>query len=145
MAKKPTGGGAGPSQRQLKVGETIRRSLAEILLRGDLHDDALSRASITVSEVRVTPDLRSATAFVLPLGGINADEVIEALRRNKGELRRALSKDVNMKFSPDLSFQRDDSYDRMDEARRLLNLDRVRADVEAPDDAAPSDAAPDEH
>mgnify|MGYP003651956235 CR=1 FL=1 len=141
MGKKPTRGGDGPSQRQLKVGETLRRALAEILLRGDLHDDELSRASITVSEVRVSPDLRLATAFVLPLGGFNADAVIEALRRNKGEIRHALNKEVKMKFSPDLSFQRDDSYDRMDEARRLLNIDRVRADVDAPEgDAADDDA-----
>lgn len=132
MAKKPTGG-AGPTQRMLKVGESIRRSLADIFLRGDLHDDTLARASITVSEVRVTPDLRSATAFVLPLGGINAEEVIKALQRNKGEIRRALTKDMSLKHSPELTFLRDDSYDRMDEARRLLSIDRVRADVEAPD------------
>jgi ribosome-binding factor A len=133
MGKKPIGGGDGPTQRQLKVGETVRRALADILLRGDLHDDALSRASITVSEVRISPDLRNATAFVLPLGGVNTKEVIKALQRNKGELRRALSKEISLKYAPDLSFQRDDSYDRMDEARRLLNTDRVRADVAAPD------------
>ncbi len=135
MAKHTHGSSSGPSQRQLKVGEEIRRALSGILLRGDLHDDELARLSITVSEVRVSPDLRNAVAFVLPLGGINADGVIEALRRNKGEIRRQLAKEVKMKFSPDLSFQRDDSYDRMDEARRLLSEDRVRADVKASDDA----------
>lgn len=141
MAKNPSGGGAGPTQRQLKVGESIRRALADVLLRGSLHDDSLVRASITVAEVRMSSDLRNATAFVLPLGGINTDEVIEALRRNKGEIRRLLSKDVKLKHSPDLSFQRDDSYDRMDEARRLLNTARVRADVEAVDDRVEDDDA----
>jgi len=141
MAKKPTRGFDGPSQRQLKVGETLRRALAEIMLRGELHDDEISRASITVSEVRVTPDLRSAVVFVLPLGGFNSDAVLDALNRSKGEIRHLLGKKVPMKFSPDLNFQRDNSYDRMDEARRLLNTDRVRAYVEAPDRAPDEDDA----
>jgi len=133
MGKKPAGAGAGPTQRQLKVGETIRRALADVLLRGAVHDDAITRASITVSEVRVSTDLRSAIAFVLPLGGINTEEVIEALRRNKGELRHLLNREVRLRYSPELNFQRDDSYDRMDEARRLLSNDQVRADVQAAD------------
>ena len=131
MAKHTHGAAHGPSQRQLKVGEEIRRALSGILLRGDLHDDELARLSITVSEVRVSPDLRNATAFVLPLGGHHAAEALAALKRNKGEIRRALSKEVRLKYSPDLSFVRDDGYDRMDEARRLLNSEQVRADVEA--------------
>lgn len=139
MAKHTQGAAHGPSQRQLKVGEQIRRALADILLRGDLHDDDLARASITVSEVRVSPDLRNATAFVLPLGGFNADGVIKALKRNKGEIRRALAKEVRLKYSPDLSFVRDDGYDRMDETRRLLNEDRVRADIDHAEDGPDED------
>ncbi|MGG7565837.1 30S ribosome-binding factor RbfA [Rhodovulum sp. DZ06] len=133
MGKNKFGGASGPSQRQLKVGEEIRRALSGALLRGDIHDDTLARLSITVSEVRVSPDLRNATAFVLPLGGFEAEEALAALKRNKGELRRAIAKEVRLKYSPDLSFIRDDAYDRMDEARRLLNSDVVRADVEGRD------------
>lgn len=141
MAKHTHGAAHGPSQRQLKVGEEIRRALSGILLRGDLHDDELARLSITVSEVRVSPDLRNATAFVLPLGGHHAEEALAALKRNKGEIRRALSKEVRLKYSPDLSFVRDDGYDRMDEARRLLNSERVRADLDA-GDGREGDSAP---
>lgn len=130
MAKHTHGSAHGPSQRQLKVGEEIRRSLAAILLRGDLHDDVIARASITVSEVRTSPDLRNATVFVMPLGGVAVDEVLAALGRAKGEIRRALSREVRLKYSPDLSFVRDDGYDRMDETRRLLNDARVRADID---------------
>ena len=83
MAKNRFENSSGPSQRQLRVGELIRRSLSEILMRGDIHDDELAQISVTVGEVRVTPDLRIATAFVLPLGGQNADELVKILARNK--------------------------------------------------------------
>lgn len=122
--------GGGPSQRQLKVGETIRRALADILMRGDVHDPELSGVSITVSEVRCSPDLRQATVFVMPLGGVAVDETLAALGRNKGELRRAVTKAVNLKYSPDLRFMLDKSFDRMDETRRMLSQDRVRRDIE---------------
>lgn len=130
MAKRQFNEGAGPSNRQLRVGELIRRALADVLMRGDLHDDVLARASITVGEVRTSPDLRQATVFVMPLGGVLTDEVLEALRKNKGELRRAVSKAVTLKYSPDLKFILDESYDQMDETRRLLSQDRVRQDLE---------------
>ncbi len=131
MAKKSNFSGAGPSQRQLRVGELIRRTLADVLNRGDIHDPDLNRLSITVSEVRITPDLKIATAFVLPLGGDKREETIEALARNKGELRRALSKEMTMKYAPDLRFLLDESFDRMDETNRLLNQEAVRRDVES--------------
>lgn len=143
MAKHTHGSAHGPSQRQLKVGEELRRALADILLRGDLHDDALARASITVSEVRASPDLRNATVFVMPLGGVAVEETIKALKRNKGEIRRALAKEVRLKYSPDLSFVRDDSFDRMDETRRLLSEDRVRADVARDGDGPQEDGEED--
>ena len=122
--------GAGPSQRQLKVGETIRRALADILMRGEVHDPELSGASITVSEVRCSPDLRQATAYVMPLGGVGLDETLAALARNKGELRRLVARAVKLKYAPDLRFVADESFDRMDETRRLLSQDRVRRDLE---------------
>lgn len=124
--------GGGPSQRQLRVGETIRRTLSDVLLRGEAHDPELSRHSITVSEVRTSPDLRHATAFVLPLGGKDADAAIAALQANAHELRRLVSRELTLKYSPELKFILDDSFDRMDAARRLLDDDRVRRDVEGP-------------
>ncbi|MEM6407856.1 MAG: 30S ribosome-binding factor RbfA [Pseudomonadota bacterium] len=131
MAKNSHHAGAGPSQRQLRVGELIRRTLADVLNRGDIHDPDLNRLSITVSEVRTSPDLKIATVFVLPLGGEKRKETIEALARNKGELRRALSKEMTMKYSPDLRFVLDESFDRMDETSRLLRQDNVRRDVDS--------------
>ncbi len=133
MAKNSHFSSAGPSQRQLRVGELIRRTLADVLNRGDIHDPDLNRLSITVSEVRTTPDLKVATAFVLPLGGDKREEALGALRRNKGELRRAVSKQMTLKFSPDLKFVLDDSFDRMDDTRRLLNSDEVRRDLDGDD------------
>lgn len=129
MAKNTHFSGAGPSQRQLRVGELIRRTLADVLNRGDIHDPDLNRMSITVSEVRTSPDLKIATAFVLPLGGDKREEALDALRRNKGELRRAVSKQMTLKFAPDLKFVLDDSFDRMDETRRLLGSDDVQRDL----------------
>jgi ribosome-binding factor A len=136
MGKNKFHEGAGPSQRQLRVGETIRRALSEVLARGDVHDPDLNRMSITVGEVRTSPDLKIATAYVLPLGGEGQDRVIELLARNKGELRRAVSKKLTLKFAPDLRFRLDETFDQMDETRRMLSEDRVRRDADAPDEAA---------
>ena len=133
MAKNKFHDGPGPSQRQLRVGELIRRTLSEVLARGDVHDPDLNRMSITVGEVRTSPDLRIATAYVLPLGGKGQDEVIKLLAHNKGELRRAVSKKLALKFAPDLRFQLDETFDRMDDTRRMLNQDNVRRDTETPD------------
>lgn len=130
MARHATDRGAGPSQRQLRVGELIRRTLSDVLNRGDIHDPDLNAMSITVSEVRTSPDLKVATAYVLPLGGDNREEAIAALKRNKHELRRAMNKDLTLKYSPDLRFVIDESFDRMDETRRLLNRDDVRRDLD---------------
>ena len=120
----------GPGQRQLRVGELIRRTLSEVLLRGDIHDPDLNRMSITVGEVRVTTDLRVATIYVLPLGGHGKDEVLKLLARNKGELRRIIGKKVALKFTPELRFQLDETFDRMDETRRLFAQDEVRRDLD---------------
>jgi ribosome-binding factor A len=126
---RPLSSGGAPSQRQLRVGEVIRRALADILARGDVHDPELGRASITVSEVRASPDLRHAVAYVLPLGGVNTEGVVKALNRNRAELRRLVTAMIDLRFSPELSFQADASFDRMDRTRDLLRSPRVSRDL----------------
>lgn len=133
MAKNKFHDGPGPSQRQLRVGELIRRALSEVLARGDVHDPDLGTMSITVGEVRTSPDLKIATAYVLPLGGERQDEVVGLLARNKGELRRIIGKKLGLKYAPDLRFQLDQTFDQMDETRRMLARDDVRRDTEGDD------------
>lgn len=129
MAKNKFHDGPGPSQRQLRVGELIRRTLSEVLARGDVHDPDLNRLSITVGEVRTSPDLKVATAYVLPLGGKDPDSAIEFLARNKSELRRIIGKKSGLKFTPDLRFRVDETFDRLDDARRMFGQDSVRRDL----------------
>jgi ribosome-binding factor A len=131
MAKtRPLTGGGSPSQRQLRVGEVIRRALSEILSRGDVHDPDLARVSVTVAEVRVAPDLRQATAYVMPLGGVNTEEVVRALMRNRVELRRLVTDRIGLRFSPDLVFRADTRFDQMDRTREILSSPDVRRDLE---------------
>jgi len=130
MAKNKSHDGQGPSQRQLRVGELVRRTMSDLLMRGEVHDPDLNRMSVTVGEVRVSPDLRIATAYVLPLGGEGQDEVIDLLARNRGELRRLIGKKLELKYAPDLRFRIDETFDRMDETRRMFADDKVRRDVE---------------
>jgi len=120
---------SGPSQRQLRVGELLRRTLADVLTRGDVHDPDLNRIPITVSEVRASPDLKIATAYVMPLGGRDQETALAALRRNKAELRHLVSREMTLKYAPDLRFKLDESFDRMDETRRLLNDETVQRDI----------------
>ncbi len=129
MAKNKFNDGA-PSQRQLRVGELIRRALSEVLARGDLHDAELNRLSITVGEVRTSPDLRIATVYVLPLGGKGKEDVLKLLAKNIGELKRLVSKKTDLKHTPEFRFRLDETFDRMDETDRLLNQDAVRRDVD---------------
>ncbi|HRO13953.1 MAG TPA: 30S ribosome-binding factor RbfA [Paracoccus sp. (in: a-proteobacteria)] len=134
MASNRFNQGPGPSQRQLRVGELIRRTLSDVLLRGDVHDPDLNRHSITVGEVRTSPDLKVATAYVLPLGGHDADEALEALRRNTRELRHHVAKEMSLKYAPNLRFVLDETFDRMDDTRRMFADDRVRRDIEHDDE-----------
>ncbi|MEM1275772.1 MAG: 30S ribosome-binding factor RbfA [Pseudomonadota bacterium] len=120
----------GPSQRQLRVGEVIRRSLSEIFARGDLHTEALAGTSITVTEVRASPDLRQARVYVMPLGGAQADEVVAALNASAKEIRREVARAVTLKFSAQLSFVLDESFDRMDRTREMLAQPKVARDLE---------------
>lgn len=130
MAKNKFHDGPGPSQRQLRVGELIRRTLSDVLMRGDIHDPELNRLSVTVGEVRTSPDLKVATAYVLPLGGEGQESVIGLLARNKGELRRIIGKKLELKYAPDLRFRLDETFDKMDETRRLFAQENVRRDIE---------------
>jgi ribosome-binding factor A len=120
----------GPTQRQLRVGEVLRRALADVLRRGDLYDDELANVSVTVGEVRSSPDLKVAHIHVSPLGGQNAQAVVDALNRHKVELRRMVTRDVKLKFSPELRFVLDTTFDNMDLTTSLLNRDDVRRDLD---------------
>ena len=132
----------GPSQRQLRAGELIRHALVEILREGDLADPALVEVSVTLSQVKISPDLKHAVCFVEPLGGANAGEVVAGLNRASKFLRGKLGHVIDMRFTPTLKFVRDDSFDAAAHMSRLLDDPRVRRDLEASDDAvAGSDEA----
>ena len=109
MAKKFDKTAQGPSQRQLRVGELIRRALSDILFKGAVHDPDLNRLSITVGEVTTSADLKIATAYVCPLGGQEGDTTIALLAKNKYEIRRAISKELTLKYVPDLRFRLDET------------------------------------
>ncbi len=126
--------GKGPTQRQLRVGELIRRTLSDVLLRGDVHDPDLNRISITVGEVSTSTDLKVATAYVSPLGGQGSDEMLKALRRNTPELRHLVAKGLTLKYAPELRFQLDETFDRLDDTRRMFADERVQRDIAAQDD-----------
>lgn len=130
MTKNRFHEGSGPSQRQLRVGELVRRTLSDVLMRGDIHDPDLNRVSVTVGEVRASPDLKVATAFVLPLGGEGRDSLIDLLNRNRGEIRRVIGKKLNLKFTPELRFRLDETFDQLDETRRIFSQETVRRDLD---------------
>lgn len=127
--------GSGPSQRQLRVGELMRHALAEVLARGEIHDPVLQMHVVTVPEVRMSPDLKIATCFVMPLGGKDQQEVIQALARNKRYLRDELAHRTNLKFAPDLRFRIDESFEEGSRIDRLLDSDEVRRDIDKEDGA----------
>lgn len=130
MAKQSNRDGKAPTQRMLKVGEQIRRTLSSVLQRGDVHDPDLNRMMITVGEVRMSPDLRVATAYILPLGGKNKEEALDAMRRNRHEIRHLVVKGGTQKFAPELRFEIDGTFDQMDATRALLADEHVRQDLE---------------
>ena len=130
MAKNKFNDGTGPSQRQLRVGELIRRALSDILMQGTIHDPDLNRISVTVSEVTASPDLKIATAYVCPLGGQGGKDLIALLAKNKSEIRRSISKKLTLKYTPDLRFRVDETFDRMDETRRLFSQENVKRDLD---------------
>lgn len=120
----------GLSQRQLRVGEMIRHALAEMLARGDIHDDVIATHVITVSEVRMSPDLKLATVFVRPLGGEDIEPVLAAFERNKRFLRGEIAHAVNLKYAPELRFRADRSFDEARRIEELLQSPAVRRDLE---------------
>lgn len=135
MSKPRPSSGKSPSQRQLRVGELIRRTLAEVLHRGEIHDPALNAMSITVGEVSVSADLKVATVYVMPLmGSIPVEDAIAALARNKGELRHRIVSGMTLKYAPDLRFRADETFDRLDETRRLFSDPTVQRDLGQPDE-----------
>ena len=130
MAKKPSNpAGNPPTQRMLRVAEMIRHKLAEMLARGDIHDDTLAGHVITIPEVRITADLKIATVYVMPLGGKGAEEVIKALAHNKRYIRAELARAVNLKYAPDIRFKFDEMFDEAARIDRLLDSAKVRADT----------------
>jgi ribosome-binding factor A len=122
----------GPSQRQLRVGEELRHALSHVLERGELRDPALQNAAITVTEVRVSPDLKNATAYVMPLGGRHAEEILGALRRGSGYLRGVLAREVELRHAPTIGFALDTSFDHASRIDALLHRPEVARDLAAP-------------
>ena len=123
------GSAPGGSQLQLRVGETVRHAVADILSQGNVHDPDLEGHIITVPEVRMSPDLKLATIYVMPLGGRDTDAVIEALERNKKFLRGEIAHRVNLKFSPDIRFRVDERFDEAERIEKLLRTPEVRRDL----------------
>jgi ribosome-binding factor A len=127
-------GPAGPSQRALRAGELVRHALAEILQRGDVHDPVLEGHLITIPEVRMSPDLRLATVYVMPLAGRDAEQVVAALDRNKKYMRGEVAHAVNLKFAPDLRFHIDNRFEEAERIDKLLRSPAVMRDLEKGDD-----------
>ena len=125
---------AGGSQRQLRVGELIRHELADMLSRGDIHDPVVEAHMITVPEVRMSPDLRLATIYVMPLGGRDEGEVLEALDRNKKYVRGEIARRVNLKFAPEIRFRIDERFDEAERIEKLLRTPAVHRDLTSAND-----------
>jgi len=133
------GGARPPAPRRLRVGEELRHALAQLLRPGELHDPALRDASVTVTEVRMSPDLRNATVFVMPLGGANIDDVLAGLRRSAAFLKGRIGRDLGLRFTPTLTFALDRAFDSAERMATLLATPPVARDLgpaDSDDDAA---------
>jgi len=119
----------GVSQRQLRVGELVRHALAEMLMRGDVHDPVIEGHIITIPEVRVTADLRLATIYVMPMGGRDSDQVVAAFERHKKHLRAEIAHRINLKFAPDIRFRVDDRFAEAERIDKLLRSPEVQRDL----------------
>ena len=139
--KNKASSGSGPSQRQLRVGELVRHALAEILARGDLPDPALSRVIITVPEVRMSPDLKIATCYVMPLGGKDPKAAIDALATNAKPLRGEIARRVELKYVPELRFRIDTSFEEGARIDALLRSPQVQRDLDSDTDTTDSHEA----
>jgi ribosome-binding factor A len=127
---KPTG----PSQRMLRVGELVRHALAGLFARGEIEDDDLVGAVITVPEVRMSPDLKLASAYVMPLGGERANEIVAALNRHQRFIRGRVAPEIDLKFAPEIRFFVDETFAEFGKIDALLRSDRVQRDLKADDD-----------
>jgi ribosome-binding factor A len=132
--KQPRDSGPNASQRQLRVGELVRHAIAEMLTRGDVHDPVIEAHLITVPEVRMSPDLRLATIYVMPMGGRDADAVVTAFERHKKFLRAEIAHRINLKFAPDIRFRVDDRFAEAERIDRLLRSPEVKRDLDHGDD-----------
>ena len=119
----------GPSQRGLRAGELVRHALAEIFARGEVHDEVIETHLITVAEVRMSPDLRLATIYIMPLGGRDEQDVLDALDRNKRFVRGEIARRVNLKFAPEIRFRIDERFDEAERIEKLLRTPEVRRDL----------------
>jgi ribosome-binding factor A len=138
MTRRTPSSNAGLSQRQLRVGEMLRHTLAEILRESDIRDPDLAGVSVTVTQVKPSPDMRHATAFVEPLGGKNAKTVVAALNRHARFLRGEMGHRIDLKFTPDLRFLEDESFAEAQKIETLLKSAKVQEDLSKPD-GAPGD------
>jgi ribosome-binding factor A len=120
---------SGGSQRQLRVGELIRHELADMLSRGEIHDPIIEAHLITVPEVRMSPDLRLATIYIMPLGGRDAEKVIEAFDHNKRYVRGEIARRVNLKFAPEIRFRVDERFEEAERIEKLLRTPAVKRDL----------------
>jgi ribosome-binding factor A len=127
--QRDTGTGHMPSQRQLRVGELVRHTMADMLTRGEVHDPVIEGHLITVPEVQMTADLRLATIYVMPLGGRDTDAVLAALERNKKFLRGEIAHRVNLKFAPEIRFRIDERFDEAERIEKLLRTPAVQRDL----------------
>ena len=132
----------GPSQRQLRVGEMLRHALSDILRETDIRDPDLLGVSVTVTQVKPSPDMRYATVFVEPLGGKNAATIVAALNRHRGFLRGAMGRTIELKFTPELRFVEDTSFAEAERIERILHSERVARDLAARPDAPEDDDGP---
>jgi ribosome-binding factor A len=139
MSRQPKDRG-GPTQRQLRVGEMLRHALADVLRRGEIRDPDLAGVSVTITQIKPSPDMRHATVFCEPLGGQNAKTVIAALNKHKGFLRGELGRLITMKFTPDLRFVEDESFAEAQKIETILKSSRVQQDLAAPDEDSDDDA-----
>jgi ribosome-binding factor A len=147
--RPPRGGGrnslhhtrreVGPSQRQLRVGEMLRHALAEILSRSDIRDPDLEGVSVTITQVKPSPDMRYATVYCAPLGGKNAEPIIAALNRHKGFLRGQMGHMISIKFTPDLRFLEDQSFAEAEKIENILKSPQVQRDLMSSDQDEPND------
>jgi ribosome-binding factor A len=142
-ARRPSRSGRdssiGPSQRQLRVGEMLRHALAEVLRENEIRDSDLEGVSVTITQVKPSPDMRYATVFCEPLGGQNAKAIVAALNRHKGFLRGEMGHRIAIKFTPDLRFVEDESFAEAQKIETILKSPEVQRDLAADHDGEEED------